>query len=343
MIPLSRIVLEEDDVSEVVRALRSGMLAQGDVTAALEKEMAAFVGVRHAAAVSSGTAALHLALLALGVGRGSEVIIPTFVCTALLNAVHYTDAAPVIVDIDPATGNMDPDCAKRAVTPRTRAVIVPHMFGLAADMDALLSLGVPVIEDCAQSVGAALGDRNAGTMGAASVFSLYATKMLCAGEGGMVLSDDPDLIARVRDLRDYDEKEAYAVRYNYKMTDIHAALGRSRLRRLPAAIRKRREIAARYHAELPPAVHVPVAPEEMRHVYYRYVIEVDDPSRFMKRMHAEGVVCRRPVFRPLHRYLDLPGYGAADRVWSRAVSIPVHPSLTEEEVRKVVRSVRAAL
>jgi len=201
MITHSKIVLDEEDIDGVTDVLRSGLLVQGKAASSLEKEFASFIGVRHAVAVSSGTAALHLALISLGIGHGSEVIIPSYVCTALLNAVHYVRATAVLVDIDPYTYNISAEQAEKAISTKTGAIVVPHMFGLPADMDEILSLGVPVIEDCAQSAGARFKGQYTGSLGRISIFSLYATKMLCAGEGGLILSDDPDLIARARDLR----------------------------------------------------------------------------------------------------------------------------------------------
>lgn len=341
MISHSKIVLDEEDIAGVEDVLRSGLLVQGKVVSSLEEKLASFIGVRHAVAVSSGTAALHLALISLGIGRGSEVIMPSYVCTALLNAVHYVRATPVLADIDPYTYNMSAEHVARAVSKKTGAVIVPHMFGLPADMDAILALGVPVIEDCAQSAGARFRGQYTGSLGRISIFSLYATKMLCAGEGGLILSDDPDLIARARDLRDYDEKETYTLRYNYKLTDIQAALGKSQLKKLPSFIEKRQEIAGLYNAGLEHVVsRIPSVPEGKEHIYYRYVIPVDNPKGFMDKMHEKGIVCRRPVFKPLHRYLGLSGYEITEEVWSKTVSIPISPSLTGQEAHRIVDAIR---
>ncbi|MDY6953716.1 MAG: DegT/DnrJ/EryC1/StrS aminotransferase family protein, partial [Thermodesulfobacteriota bacterium] len=210
-------MLDEDDLSGVLGVLKTGQLVQGEKVLSLERALASFIGVKDAVAVSSGTAALHLALLSLGAGKGSEVILPSFVCPALLNAVHCVRATPVVVDIDPDTYNISISHIEKALSRRTAAIIVPHMFGLSADTDAILSFGVPVIEDCAQSVGATLHGQYAGSFGTLSIFSFYATKMLCAGEGGAILSNDEDLLQQARDRRDYDEKETYAPRYNYKL------------------------------------------------------------------------------------------------------------------------------
>lgn len=233
MIPHSKPFLDRDDEIAVLDVLKSGHLVQGEKVAVFEKDVASFIGATDGVALNSGTAALHLSLVALGVGKGDEVVLPSYVCTALLNAVHYVCATPIIADIDPRTFNMDAQDARNKITKRTKAIILPHMFGLPADVDAFLSLGVPVIEDCALSIGSRFNGRMAGSFGVLSVFSFYATKMLATGEGGMVVSERGDLLDRIRDLRDYDETPEYAIRYNYKMTDMQAALGIRQLEKLP--------------------------------------------------------------------------------------------------------------
>jgi dTDP-4-amino-4,6-dideoxygalactose transaminase len=344
MITHSRVVLDKDDLSSVLQVLETGQLVQGDTVLSLERAMASFIGVKHAVAVSSGTAALHLALLALEIGEGSEVILPSFVCPALLNAIHYVRATPVLVDIDSKSYNISVGHIEKALSRRTGAIIVPHMFGLSADTDAVLAFGVPVIEDCAQSVGARLNGRYAGSLGTISIFSFYATKMLCGGEGGAILSNDENLIHLARDLREYDEKETYTLRYNYKLTDIQAALAKSQLKKLPSFIEKRRHIAKVYTAALEGIVsRLPVAPAGKDHVYYRYVIPVDNPVRFMEEMNEKGVQCRRPVFRPLHRFLSLSGYKVTEEAWSKAVSIPIYPSLTESEAKGIVDAIKESI
>jgi perosamine synthetase len=344
VIPHSKVVLEKDDLARVEQVLHSGHLSQGKGVISLEEKVASFIGVNHAAAVNSGTAALHLSLLALGLGEGSEVIMPSYVCTALVNAIHYVRATPIIVDIDSNTYNVDPEGIKAAITDRTKAVVVPHMFGLPADIDPIISLGIPVIEDCAHSIGARYKGRYTGVFGALSIFSFYATKMLGAGEGGMVLSNDLNLIETIRDLRDYDEKETYTVRYNYKMTDFQAALCESQLSRLPTFIERRQEIAGIYSSALDiVGVEVPVSPEQREHIYYRYVVPLENPIQFMDEMGRKGIQCRRPVFKPIHRYLQLPSCPVTDEAWERAVSIPIYPALTREEAYFIVDAIKSIL
>jgi len=336
MISHSRPTLDQDDYRHVMNVMKSGMLVQGEQVVGFEENLSSFIGVKNGVAVSSGTAAIHLSLIALGIGREDEVIIPSYVCTALLNAVMYVNAVPVIADINRSTFNIDADDLKKRITKKTKAIIVPHMFGLAAEIDRIISFGIPVIEDCAQSIGALYQDHYAGTFGVCSIFSFYATKMLATGEGGMVLSDDDGLSKTIRELRDYDEKDLYSVRYNYKMTDIQAALGISQLKKVPSFIERRRKIADFYAATLQKKTFsIPEVPEERKHIYYRYVLLLDNASGFIKEMKKKGVECKRPVFKPLHRYLGLSGYPVTEEIWNKAVSIPIYPSLSDEELRRI--------
>jgi perosamine synthetase len=198
MIPHSRPTIDQEEIAVVTDVLESGQLVQGEQVLHFEQSLAALIGVKGAAAVSSGTAALHLALLALQVGEGDEVAIPSFVCPALLNAIRYVRAVPVLADIDPETFNIGVVDLKRRLTRKTKAIICPHMFGLPADIREIVALGVPVIEDCAQSLGSRYGEAPAGSFGALSVFSFYATKVICTGEGGMVTANDRRLSERLR-------------------------------------------------------------------------------------------------------------------------------------------------
>jgi dTDP-4-amino-4,6-dideoxygalactose transaminase len=335
LIPHSRPQVSDEDADAVARVVRGGQLAQGPEVEAFEREVAERVGAPAAAAVSSGTAALELALRALDVGPGAEVVVPSYACDALHHAVTRCGARPVLADADPVTLSLSALDAARRVGPRTGAVIVPHAFGLAVDPAPFEALGVPVVEDCAQALGAYVGARAAGSLGRLAVCSFYATKLLTTGEGGMVLGP-PDLVARVRDARDYDERETLAPRLNAKLTDMQAALGRSQLRRLDAFIARRRAIAAEYRRRLAGVAGRLPADVGARHVYHRFVLVLDRPvSPVLEALHARGVTARRPVFRPLHRPLGLDGYPEAERLWTTALSLPCYPALTDDEVRTV--------
>jgi len=342
IIPHSRPSITDAEIEAVVDVLKSGQISQGPIVNKFERELAHFIGEKEAAAVSSGTAALHLALLALDVKKNDEIIIPSFVCSAVLNAVHYTGASPVIVDIEPQTFNISADAVQKAITRKTRAIVVPHMFGCAVEVDKLCEFGIPVIEDCAQAIGANFKGQKVGAFGILSIFSFYATKVLTSAEGGMVLSDSEDLISKVKDLREYDNKEDCILRYNYKMSDVQAALGLSQLSSLEKFIEKRREIAAHYIKEFKDCdFSLPVWKEEKEHIYYRFVIKTkENASCYLEKLHQEKVMCRRPVYRPLHFYLNLPGFPQAMEAWQKTISIPLYPSLTEEEIEKIIAVVK---
>ncbi len=302
--------------------------------------MARRLRLRHAAAVSSGTAAVHLALLALGVGPGDEVILPSLVCAAPLHAILAVGARPRLVDCDPATANVDPAAARRAVRRRTKAILVPHAFGLPADLADLCALGPPVIEDCAQALGATYRGRAAGAIGDVCVLSFYATKVLATGEGGMVLSNRRRLADQVRDLRSYDERATFRPRFNYKMTDLQAALGLCQADRLEQFLARRRALAAAYDRALAGVpVGLPPRPADRTHGFFRYVVQAGrGAGPILAALGARGIAARRAFFRPLHAYLGLPGFPGAAEAWRRMISLPIYPTLTRAAVARVARA-----
>src|SRR3989454_1042747 len=317
-----------------------------DIEKVLDKKLACLEAHRSQVAKTNieDLSILELALAALGIGAGDEVLIPTYVCDALHHAVRRRGATPVLVDADPVTQSLSAKDALARRTRRTRAVIVPHAFGLVADLEPFQALEVPVIEDCAQALGARTpAGRPAGADGALAVCSFYATKMIAAGEGGAV-AGPAALVARVREARDYDEQETLAPRTNAKFTDMAAALARGQLARLDAFVARRRALAARYRAALAGApVRLP-ADAGPRHVYHRFVLGLDrDPAGVAAALAAHGVAARRPVFRPAHRALGLGGYPEADRLWGESLSIPCYPALTDDEAEHVGRALAAGL
>jgi perosamine synthetase len=337
-IPHSRPTLGPEEKEAVAAVIASSKIAQGRIVHEFERAFAKKIGKAYAASTNSGTAALHLALLAMGVGENDEVIIPSYVCTALLNAVRYTGARPVLAEIDPETYNLDPIDVREKLTRRTKAVIVPHLFGLPADMARLLELNVPIIEDCAQAVGSSYRQKCAGTFGETAVFSFYATKVMTTGEGGMVVSDSKDLIDRVRDLRGYDNKNEYKLRYNYKMTDIHAAVGLAQLSRIETFIRLRRTVARLYDQAFE-TLGLQLPTQEQGHIYFRYVIGLGtDAGAWIQSLKGRGIECARPVYLPLHRYLGLQGFHQTEKAWKESLSIPIYPTLAEADIYRVIHA-----
>ena len=343
VIPHSRPSLGAAEAEAAAAVLRSGQVAQGPEVGAFEAEVAARMGLRGGVAVSSGTAALHLALLALKVGPGDTVLFPSYTCAALLHAVRLAGAEPVLADVDPATGNLDLEAARRARTPRCRALILVHAFGLPADAEALRGLGLPIVEDCAQALGATAGGRPVGSGEEVAICSFYATKVLATGEGGMLLSDRPDVLAAARELRAYDEAPDARLRFNYKMTDLQAAVGRVQLGRLPELLSRRAAIAETYRKALDDAP-VALPPEVPGRIYYRFVVRVAGGAEAALEAFARrGITCRRPVHTPLHRLLGKEGFPGAEEAWRTSLSLPCAPALTEAEVTRIAEAARAIL
>ena len=335
-IPHSRPTLGEKEIKAVAAVIQSGHIAEGAAVARFEKAFAQKMGVKYAVATSSGTAALHLTLMAMGIGPDAEVIIPSYVCAALLHAIRYVGAKPVAAEINPVSFNIDSDDVHKRMTSKTKAIIVPHLFGLAADMDRLLKLDVPIIEDCAQAAGGTYHQRMLGTFGEAAIFSFYATKVLTTGEGGMVTSNSFEIIEQIRDLKAYDQKEADTIRYNYKMTDVQAALGEVQLSRLGDFIERRRKVARRYFKAFE-SYHLRLPAENPEHIYYRFVIDLGaNCDSFLKELALKGIGCARPIFLPIHRHLKLDGFPVTDKIWKTSLSIPIYPSLTDGEIRRIV-------
>ncbi len=343
-IPHSRPLLGPEEEQAALRVVRSGLLAQGPEVAALEEEAGAILGTRHCVAVAHGTAALHLGLVALGAGPGRTVLIPSYACTSLLNAVAQCGAAPILVDCAPGSPDMDLDDACARVQTDTAAALVPHLFGRPLRVEELQGR-VPVLTDGTHAVGARVAGRPAARQGQACAFSFYATKMLAAGEGGLLATDRAAVARQARDLRSYDERPDWRLRYNYKMTEVAAALLRVQLRRLPEFLARRQTLVGRYRSALEGLIPLPApVPGE---VPYRFIIRV--PARrtagLVRALRDRGVGAARPVFRPLHRYLGLPAnlFPRAEQTWKQTISLPLYPSLTDQEQERVILALREVL
>jgi len=342
IIPQSRPTLGEEEYRAVDAVLRSRQLAMGPAVSDFEESFKKFLNIPYAFAVNSGTSALHLALLAIGTKPGSEVIIPSYACTALLNAVKYTGAHPVIADVTTDNLCLSVDDTGRKITSRTAAIIAVHTFGMAADIAGLSSFGIPVIEDCAHSMGGHIKDKKMGTVGSASMFSFYPTKMVATGEGGMLATSSNKIAGILDDLRTYDGKPQYRIRYNYKMSDISAALGTAQLSKLENFVKRRRLIAERYDSFFKEHKEAAVIKRDYKSdSFYRYVLLMNDKiatTNFVNDMCKIGICCDFPVSKPLHQYLKLSDekFPGTTEIFDRAVSIPLYPSLTDEEIEGVL-------
>lgn len=333
----------------------SWISSRGRFVAEFEQRFAERIEVQHAASVSNGTLALHLALMALGIGPDDEVIVPTLTYIASGNAVAYTGAKPVFVDSLRGTWQIDPEDVRRHITPRTRAIMPVHLYGQACDMDALMAIAAEhrlfIVEDCAEAFGTMYKGRHVGTFGDISTFSFFGNKTITTGEGGMVVSNDKTLIERARHLKGqglaaHREYWHDVVGYNYRMTNIQAAIGLAQLERADEFIGRKRELAARYTAALeglPVEVHKEAA--ETVHSYWMFSILVERAEqRDALREHlANDGIETRPLFYPLH---TMPMYAhnyrkhsvAEDLAW-RGINLPSWPGLTDDLVVRIVDSI----
>jgi len=355
-IPAAKPLIGDEERAAVDRVLLSGMVAQGPEVAAFESEFSDhFVEGLPVIAVNSGTSGLHLGLLAAGVGPGDEVIVPSFTFAATANAVALTGATPVFADIEPETFTLDPAAVDAAVTDRTRGILPVHLYGHPARMNELVEIaqrrGLALYEDAAQAHGAALNGRPVGTFGTMTMFSLYPTKNMTSGEGGMVVTADEETARRVRLLRNQGMERQYEnelIGFNARMTDIHAAIGRVQLTKVDAWTETRRSNAAFLDANLK-GVTVPPIAEGARHVYHQYTIRVeDDRDGFVKALreeHSIGSGVYYPI--PNHRLPSLEQYAPGldlpqtERAAREAVSLPVHPSLSAVDLERIIAAVNA--
>lgn len=339
MIPHSRPFIDKSDIDAVTSVMESGMLAHGTAVTAFERDLADYTGLGSAVALSSGTAALYAVLAAMGAGSGNSIVIPSYVCSSLVYAVRMTGAEPVVADTGADDRHMDADSVRRVLTSGVKAVVFPHMFGSANDISGIVALGVPVIEDCALSLGASLNGIMTGNLGsAAAVFSFYATKVIASGEGGMAASHDARLIERIRDIAHYADKPDDVMRFNFAMSDMAAALGCSQLRKLDLMIERRRELAALYTERLRgTTLSLPSERTGERGIFYRYVVRTAHVEALREGLRKRGVAAERPVHTPLSQY---PGINAvcprAEEAWRTSLSLPLYPVLTDTEADTVI-------
>lgn len=344
MIPHNRLLILPEDRAAVDAVLASGWIAQGPAVATLEKKFIQDFGGGSACALSSGTAALFLALKALGAGRGDVVALPTYACSALLNAVYMAGATPSLVDVLLETFCLDP-AAMSAQAPGARFVVPVHTYGAIADIAALKSQGLVVVEDCCQSIGGTDGGGLIGAAGDAAVFSFYASKIVTGGQGGLVWSRNVSVSERARDYRQFDGRDSYEHRFNLQMTDIQAGLISSQMTRLAGIRAKRSEIASTYLSALPKGLSTQAGITDEGRMAHRFVVLAPTlAAREGLRLHmaAEGVECRVPIerFELLHRYLkaDPAFFSVSERLADTTLSLPIHPSLSDEEVSVVAQA-----
>jgi dTDP-4-amino-4,6-dideoxygalactose transaminase len=353
MIYMAKPQIGDDEKKAVMEVLDSGMLAQGPRTKAFEEAFAEMCGVKHAIATSSGTTALHVALLANGIGPGDEVITSAFTFIASSNSILFTGARPVFVDIDPRTFNLHPDMIEAAITPKTKAIMPVHLYGLACDMDPILRIAekhsLAVIEDACQSHGAAYKGKKVGSFGTGT-FSLYPTKNITSGEGGMITTNDSVVDEKCRVIRQHGMRRRYyhdELGFNFRMTDVHAAIGLAQLKKLEK-FNAQRQANAKFLSENLKGVVVPPIPEGQTHVFHQYTIRVSGGKRDALRAHLQergvGSEVYYPV--PIHQqsfYISELGYKdilpETESAALEVLSLPVHAGLSASDLETIVAAV----
>jgi perosamine synthetase len=365
-IPLSAPDITESEIAAVNQVLRSDALSLGPGLVSFESAVARFCGSRHAVAVSSGTAGLHLAVRALGLGPGDEVITTPFSFVASANALVYEGARPVFVDIDPSSLGLDPARVEDALSPRTRALLVVHVFGRPAPMGELLEIaarrGLPVIEDACEAIGGRYGDRHLGTLGRLGVYSFYPNKQITTAEGGVVVTDDSELAGRLARLRNHGRDPAdpslhAELGYNYRLSELHCALGLEQLGRLETILDRRHEIALRYHSRLsgdPDLILPDPQTDHGRPSWFVYVVRLrprfrgDDRDWIAERLIRRGIGCGR-YFPPIHLqpfYRRSLGHVEGDfpvteQVAARTLALPFFNRLATGQVDEVCDTLSA--
>jgi perosamine synthetase len=354
----------EGELELVTEAVRSGWVSSsGKFIAEFEEKFAAFCEARHGAAVSNGTTALHLALVALGIGPGDEVLIPALTFVATANVVTFTGARPVLVDVSPGYWGMEVSQLEKKLTPRTKAIIPVHLYGHPCDMDAINSFAAEhnlfVIEDAAEAHGAEVRGKRVGGLGHVGCFSFYGNKIVTTGEGGMCVTNDAALHARMQYLKSHGMRPERRywheeVAFNYRMTNVQAAMGVAQMRKVDEMIAAKRRIAAQYRERLMPLeraglLRLPVESNWAHSVYWLYsiTIERDDlsPAEAMASL-LDLQIETRPLFIPIHKlppYREMQSYPVAERVSERGLSLPSGVLLSSDDVDRVCAAVQAAL
>jgi len=348
MIPISGPIIGKEEKEAVAKVIDSGKLVQGQEVEAFELEFSEIFGGLHCVALNSGTSSLHLGLLASGVGKGDEVIVPSFTFAATANAVVLAGAIPVFADIDPDTFCISAKSIESCISERTVGIMPVHLFGQPADMEAICKLAgrnrIAVFEDAAQAHLASLHSELVGTFGDFAAFSFYPTKNMTSGEGGMVVTRDSALARKVRLLRNQGMEKKYEnemVGFNMRMTDIAAAIGRVQLKKLPEWTEKRIRNATIFDSKLE-GVTTPKVIQGAKHVYHQYTVRVSDRDNMIKKLSQAGVGYGIYYANPVHRLpsfnceIELPETEIAAM---EVLSLPVHPSLSDKEIETVVKAI----
>jgi perosamine synthetase len=359
-IPLSAPDIQEEDIEAVASVLRTSRLSMGPKLEEFENAIARYVGARHAIGVSSGTAGLHLCVRALGIGAGDEVVVPSFAFIAVANAVRYERAIPVFVDVEPQTLNLDPERIEAAITPRTKAILVVHTFGCPANLSEILAIArrhrLYVVEDACEAIGAEYDGRKVGVFGDAGVFAFYPNKQITTGEGGMIVTENRDIAAAARALRNQGRADSgnwfehSDIGYNYRLAEMNCALGIAQLKRIEAILPRRETIAKKYDEKLKGNENLilpPLTVPRRKISWFVYVVRLSEDFSQLhrdwiaKEMDRRGIACGR-YFAPIHlqpayRDASVPSAGleVTEREASRTLALPFFNRLEEQQIDEV--------
>jgi dTDP-4-amino-4,6-dideoxygalactose transaminase len=353
MIPIAKPDIGEEEIEAVCEVLRSGMIAEGKRVAEFEEKFASYIGTEYAVAVNSGTAALHAALLAHGIGNGDEVITTSFSFIATANSIMYTGAKPVFADIEPDTFNIDPTLIEEKITDDTKAIMPVHLYGHPAEMKAIADItedhDLILIEDACQAHGAVHHGKKVGSFGTGA-FSFYPTKNMTTSEGGMMTTNDEEVARKAKMIRAHGSQQRYLhemVGYNLRMTDIGAAIGLAQLKKLPSynSLRQRNAALLSKGLENTDGITVPVVREGCEHMFHQYTIRVNNRDEILTKLGQAGIgtgvyypipIHMQPIYKDKGYTDKLP---ECEKASKEVLSLPVHPGVSEEEIQQIIDSV----
>ena len=359
MIPLVKPIIGEEEIREVVKVLKSGIIASGEEVIKFEKEFAKYIGVKEGVMTTSGTVALDLALKALKIKEGDEVLVPDFSFISTANCVLFQNAKPVFVDVDKKTFNIDPEDIKKKITSKTKAIIGVHLFGQPFEVEKIKEIckdnKLYLVEDCAQAHGAEYKNKKVGSFGDIGCFSLYATKNMTSGEGGILTTNNKVIGKKLRLLINHGQTEKYLhseLGYNYRMSNIQAGLGLCQLKKLDKFNEKRIENADFLSKNIKVSgLTLPYIKENIKHVFHQYVVKIEENfcmnrSEFIKYLNENGIGCAIHYPLPIHKqplYQKL-GYSKvkcpiSEEIAGKVLSLPVHPSLLKEDLKHIVETI----
>lgn len=371
-IDVARPYLDNKEIEAVREAISSGWVSQGPKVAEFEEIFSQYVGAKHGIATTSCTTALHLALIVSGIGNGDEVIVPSLSFIATANTVIHAGARPVFADIDPDTCNINPDAIEPLITDKTKAIMPVHQMGLPADLDRIKEIadkyGLIIIEDAACAIGSQYKGKRIGGHGNIACFSFHPRKVITTGEGGMITTNDDEIAKRLKRLRHHGMSisdlerhkadkiiiETYPeIGYNYRMTDIQAAMGIVQMKKLPEILHKRREIANQYNQALSkiPCLRVPEIPKEVVHNYQSYWVEVLSNAKvsrneLMQRLFDKGISTRRGVM-AIHKEQcyngNMDSLPVTERITENTIILPLYPSMTQSDIEYVINAIYGIL